>query len=476
MKFTWKIFVSTLFIVLFSLSVGGTMIISVSFNNSLENEIMGLRKENRMMGMGIVSLMNYYNQSPYQEERIAIKDVLEALGDSWSSDGKEYQILSNDNEILGGNISGEAIQFKHDLSEDKYTYTILKEGDQYFIQAANQLNLREGFITIVSRYNISQIFLTRKEQTDTFSKVMFAIGGFSAVLNAGLAVWLTRSVYHLAKVSQALSEGDMKIRVKIVSKDEIGLLSRHFNEMANSLEEKINQLEDAARRQEDFVGSFTHEIKTPLTSMIGYADLLRSHNLDESTRFEAANYIFHEGKRLESLSLKLLEYLVEGKKELLIKKISLFQLVDNTLTSIRPSLEEKNIEIKNEVLEHTILGDQELIKIVILNVIDNARKAVEHGGIIRITSKKSNNYVVLSVIDNGRGIPKKDLGRITDAFYMVDKSRARDEGGAGIGLAICARIMNLHHGEIQFESEIDKGTKVHLIFHQRAQLSKEEGE
>lgn len=463
MKFTWKIFLSTLFIVLVSLSVGGTLMISLSFRSALDNEISRMRNDNRMMGLEIAALIKNNKESLYQDQGSAISEVLEVLGESWSSEGKEYQIQAEQEHILGGNVK-EPIRFNQSLSENHYTYMITKIQQRHLIQAATVIKISGERIIIISRNDISQLFQNRREQIDTFCQVMFAIGGFSALVNALLAVWLTRSVFLLTKASKSLSEGDMKARVKTLSKDEIGMLSGYFNQMADSLEEKIIQLEDAARRQEDFVGSFTHELKTPLTSIIGYADLLRSRKLDETTRFEAANYIFHEGKRLEKLSIHLLEFLVEGKNQLDFQLISLSQLIEEVIESIRPELEKKKIVLINTIALGEIKASKELIKIVILNLLDNARKAVEEGGTIKISSGITPGGILLSVKDNGRGIPKQDLNRITEAFYMVDKSRSREEGGAGLGLAICARIMQLHEAQIRFESKIEEGTSVYLLF------------
>lgn len=463
MKLSWKIFISTLLIVLFSLSAGGALIITLSFQNNLDNELVRMRKENRMMGMETASLMQSKASSPDDDENALLKEVLQVLGDSWSSSGKEFQILSTDNQVVGGNIP-EALTFERSLSDKKYTYVIKKVKGKYYAQGATVVNTFHGHIKIISNLDITHVFQNRRDQIDTFCKVMFGIGGFSAILNAALAVWLTRPIFLLTRASKSLSRGDMKARVKTHSEDEIGLLSVHFNEMADALEEKINELEDAARRQEDFVGSFTHELKTPLTSIIGYADLLRSRDMDENTRFEASNYIYHEGKRLESLSLRLLEFLVEGNQEPEFRTLPLTILMEEVLNSIHPELLKKNIKLINNVSEHKILANQDLIKIVIFNILDNARKAVSGEGTIELSSGIIQGKVYVMVKDNGRGIPQKDLGKITEAFYMVDKSRSRNEGGAGLGLSICARIMQLHKGEILFESEVDKGTTVTLLF------------
>ncbi|MFT4143447.1 MAG: HAMP domain-containing sensor histidine kinase, partial [Mobilitalea sp.] len=246
--------------------------------------------------------------------------------------------------------------------------------------------------------------------------------------------------------------------------DELGTLGNNFNDMADTMEEKIYDLKEAARRQEDFVGSFIHEIKTPLTSIIGYADLLRSKKLDEETLFEAASYIFTEGKRLEALSLKLLELLVEGKQEPNYRMIALSIMVDEVLEVIQPVLREKAINLTLDVPRIIVKADIELMKTVILNLIDNARKAVGNKGSIAVTALQQEDTVILIIKDNGIGIPKEDIDKITEPFYMVDKSRSRSEGGAGLGLAICTQIMKFHKGKLTFESEPGQGTSAILTW------------
>ena len=133
------------------------------------------------------------------------------------------------------------------------------------------------------------------------------VGGRGGGLREG---WVLRHGGRMARASRRIAGGNLEVRAKVETVDEIGQLAEDFNHMADNLEKQFKELEDAARRQEDFIGSFAHELKTPLTSMIGYADMLRTREMDEEERFTAANYIFREGKRLEALSFKLLDLMV----------------------------------------------------------------------------------------------------------------------------------------------------------------------
>ena len=184
--------------------------------------------------------------------------------------------------------------------------------------------------------------------------------------------------------------------------------------------------------------------------------------MDEETRFEAANYIFLEGKRLENLSLKMLELLVERKKEPDYKNCSITQLVEEVLMTMKLRMDEKKIKLKVDMESISSFVDKDLMKTVIINLLDNAIKAVEAKGVISIILISCNKDIVMSVIDNGCGIPKEDVSRVTEPFYMADKSRSRNNGGVGLGLAICNQIMELHNGRIEIESEVGKGTRVSI--------------
>lgn len=486
MKFSWKIFISTFFVVLLSLSIGGTMIISAAFTNGLASEISRTQKEVRTMVMEIAALLQNYQRPAHVPDEAALKEVLDILRENWGKEGKQFQVLGPDGEILAGegilqirlkeeeqdrNKDLLSENGRDDISEQRqFTYMIWNEGESYYIQAQTILQLEGRPLRLLSQAEVTRVFRERAEQRAAFSRIMLLVGGFSAVLNAGLAIWLTRPVRNLTQMAQRLSRGDLRARVELpVSKkgakeDEIGQLGRHFNQMADSLGRQMEELKEGARRQEDFVGSFTHEIKTPLTAIIGYADLLRAHELNEEEHFEAANYIYQEGKRLENLSMKLLELLIERRQKLVKYPVTLSALVEAALETARPALERRRINVIREVSADIIQADADLMKTVLLNLLDNAQKAVELGGTIRIRSEKTDGITELTLWDNGRGIPPQELERITEAFYMVNKSRARKEGGAGLGLSICARIMELHRGGIRFESGEGKGTKVILSF------------
>lgn len=176
----------------------------------------------------------------------------------------------------------------------------------------------------------------------------------------------------------------------------------------------------------------------------------------------AANYIFEEGKRMEALSLKLLDIIVLKKQEFNKRRIHAADLLESVQGVVQPLLEEKQLDLVLSVQDGIITVEPDLIKTVCINVIDNAIKAMDNEGQILLSGENTADGYCIRIQDSGRGIPKEDLSKITEAFYMVDKSRSRARGGAGLGLALCSDIINLHQGELRFESELGVGTTVSI--------------
>jgi signal transduction histidine kinase len=261
-----------------------------------------------------------------------------------------------------------------------------------------------------------------------------------------------------------IRSGDYTERVEYKEKDEVGILAADFNGMAEQLEEKIKLLKETAKKQEELAGSLAHEIRTPLTAMIGYADLIKRSKLEEQDFLYAVDYIISEGKRLEALSNKMMQLLIEKNATPNYTVSTVQNLLEDALEAMKPVFDKKKIAVKKSSINFPIRADMELMKNVLLNVLDNGGKAAGVNGEITIESGCKSGNVWISITDNGMGMPKEEISKIQEAFYRVDKSRSRADGGAGLGLAICSNIMNIHKGEILFESEVGKGTTVTLVW------------
>lgn len=224
--------------------------------------------------------------------------------------------------------------------------------------------------------------------------------------------------------------------------------------------EKLQALND---RQSRFVADLTHELKTPLTSMIGYADLLRSAPLDESRRRAAADAIYHESTRLESLSQQLLA--LQG---LQTDSVTLGSVpVAAVFADVTRSLPDAALDC-DAPAGAAVRADRVLLADLLRNLVLNALHAEPKDGTVHLTCAEAGGQWRLTVRDNGCGIPAGALPHLTEPFYRVDKARARANGGSGVGLALCAEIAAAFGTKLEFESTPGEGTAVAICLQKEA--------
>ena len=462
MKFAWKVTVTALCILVLSVGVGSYLLISLSFQSALTREIDVAQEELQMLLISYEAVCNARGvtlENVDQRSRTLQRTLEENayLADhqfrvSTQSGVQVYSTLSSgsDQELLS---SIDSRSTGYIIRQDPQTAQVL-------VHCAGPVSLPDGILYMETVRDISSLFTDREIHYQVYRWLLLLVVGVGGAAMFALSHLLTMPIRSLGRVTTQLAQGDYTPRARVSSGDEIGELAADFNRMADAIEKNVQELEDAARRQEDFTASFVHELKTPLTSIIGYADMLRSGNLDESRRFKAANYIFSEGKRLENLSLALMSLLVVGRSEADAKPVSMARLCAEAGRISHPAMRKKGLKLEVQAEEGTLLGAAALLQTLALNLLDNARKASEPGGVIRLEGKALAGGYRLTVSDQGRGIPAEELSKITEAFYMVDKSRSRAEGGAGLGLALCKQIAALHGGGLRFESEVLRGTTV----------------
>ena len=208
------------------------------------------------------------------------------------------------------------------------------------------------------------------------------------------------------------------------------------------------------------MANFAHELKTPLTSIIGYADRIYHKEMSREEQKKAAWYIWNEGMRLESLSLKLMDMTVLNHKDFVLQEMNAQVLFRELTNDVEYLMTEKGVAFRCSVEEAYIDVEYDLFKTLFLNLIDNAIKAGATN--IQVRGVKCDKDYEIQVRDDGSGIPAQEIKRITEAFYMVDKSRSRKQHGAGIGLALAEKIAQIHGGTLEFESDGASWTKVSM--------------
>lgn len=273
----------------------------------------------------------------------------------------------------------------------------------------------------------------------------------SLIVTAILTSSLFQPLEDIASVARQITRADdLSRRVPHSSRtDEIGDLARAFNQT-------LERLERLFRSQQRFLADVSHELRTPLTSVRGNLDLMkRMGEYDE----ESMIVIQDEMERMSRLlgDLLLLARADTGGLPLRFEPVEL----DNTLFEVyrQVSRIEKPVSVElSEVDQATVLGDEDRLKQVLLNLVDNGIKYTPPGGTVKLRLSKNDRQAFLSVCDTGVGIPAEDLPHIFDRFYRVDKARSREQGGSGLGLAIVKWVVQAHGGRIQVESTVDVGT------------------
>lgn len=463
MRFAAKVFFATIIVITTAMSIGGYLLIVNGFDMTLEREVITALNENQLLRFSLQSSIIVHMNSDEEIDDVVLKSLMEELQKSSRSSDNFIKLFNSDYKGIYSNadLIYDDLKLMQALKLGERKYQITRIEDITVIMVSAAMDAGDNNIVYLSTArNITPVFIQRDNQFKTFIIIDLAIVGISALIMLFISFALTKPLRALAYTTRRIAGGEYSRRSKIKTKDEFGDFAEDFNNMAKAMEDKITELENVALRRQEFVANFAHELKTPLTSIIGYADMLRSKKLPEDVQFKASGYIFSEGKRLESLSLKLLELIVIGKQKFDFKRTNMMLLLDDIEGILMPMMQTSEMDFHCSYESGIVLIEPDLLKTMIMNLVDNARKASEKGSSILLTGEALDDRYLIKIRDFGRGIPKEELSKITDAFYMVDKSRARAQHGAGLGLALCSTIADLHGARLKFDSTVGEGTTV----------------
>lgn len=303
------------------------------------------------------------------------------------------------------------------------------------------------------------------ELTRDFS-FMWLIGGVAFIvvsLSIGYIMIdrVTRPLVDMKLAAKRVSEGDYSTRVNIHSNDEVGQLAAAFNQMSASI-----QQEDERKRE--FLADVSHELRTPISYIKGYSEGLASGYIKSQVEQEKyLKLIDREAGRMGKLVTDLLDLSKIDAGQLPLEKhpFPLAQLIEDFVQKYSQVLTDKQITLSIHLNPDIIIdADEGKIEQILQNIMDNAVRYTEIGGKIKIKLGKHPYGASVEISDTGIGIPAEDLLKITERFYRVNKARSRSNGGTGLGLAITEKLVSLHSGKIEIESELGKGTTVRLLF------------
>jgi two-component system sensor histidine kinase VanS len=295
---------------------------------------------------------------------------------------------------------------------------------------------------------------------------------FGILLVCGLIVFLTSFfimisdfisyVNEISKGIQEISEGNLGIVLEVKGNDEFSHLAENINKMTQEVIVIMDRERETERSKNELITSVAHDLRTPLTSITGYLELLRSnHTLEDETKDKYIDIVYNKSKRLENLIYNLFDFtkLNHGKINLKTGTINIVKLLEQLLDEFYPSFQSNNLEYEFETTKKDILieADGDLIARLFDNLINNAVKYGADGKLIRVCISETAGMVKADVINYGKVIPNQELNNIFKKFYRVEQSRSEDTGGTGLGLAIAKNVVDMHNGTIEVTSTL-KGT------------------
>ena len=388
-----------------------------------------------------------------EEAAIARALTLEtAEGNVGRSTASTLQTRYGSNELTiyllqnGETVTGEALPTAQKLPEllNTETRATLLDGESERLLIAHALG---GEITLLTALDVSPVYALRRE----LLRGAAALGLIGLALAGALAIWisgvLTRPLSQLADAAAKLADGDYAAPLPAAKNDEMNALIRAFSRMSAAIDERETALRTQAEERQALIDALAHEMRTPLTAILGGARLLRQSRLSGSQQSELLDTMAREASRLSTMDERLLLL------TRLDHEAPAFASFDSRAMAREALSVFDGVRLEGDGA--VFVGERELTILLLRNLVVNAQRA---GGkeAVRVTLHPDG----FDVTDYGCGMTKEQIARAFEPFYKADKARTRRAGGAGLGLPLCRKIARLHHGELHMESEIGRGTRV----------------
>ncbi len=288
----------------------------------------------------------------------------------------------------------------------------------------------------------------------------------------------TRQLHDIVYGIKEIASGNLKHRIPINSVNEFGTISLRLNKMAYQLEQILEENEKNEKNKNAMVTSLAHDLRTPLTSINGYLDLITNNqSISEETKEHYLEVVYNKSKNLEALIDDLFDYTRVSLGEISIHKttINMVQFINQLVDEFYPSFREYDLEYSIKIEESPIYieGDGELLARAISNLIANAIKYGKDGKMVNVFLTKVYDKVILQIFNYGKLIPEESLPHLFERFYRVEGSRSSETGGTGLGLSIAKEIIELHSGSISVRSDY-KGTVFEVILMEKGGEENEE--
>ena len=336
--------------------------------------------------------------------------------------------------------SGAVVRFSETLSEQTFYYAVKLDSGNILRVAKTTDSV---FHTMLSSFTLMGVLLL-------------------AILTVGFFLMERQT----KKLIEPINQLDLEHPLEHVEYEELRPLLKRVDQQNKQIAQQVQELRQAETVRREFSANVSHELKTPLMSISGYAELMKNEMVRPQDVPEFAGRIYDEASRLTSLVQDIIEIskLDEKSGEMPFETVDLYEVVQDISQNLTLPAKKRKVTVLTEGKSAEIYGVRHILYEMLYNLVDNAIKYNREGGYVRVRLEKEGEHVIFSVEDNGIGIPREEQERIFERFYRVDKSHSRKTGGRGLGLAIVKHGAVLHHAEILLNSEPEKGTKIQIRF------------
>ena len=374
-------------------------------------------------------------------------------------------VLKADGETLCSSLSIDPGEYLTPVSPSLPEHCVIQADGRRLLIAGSTVHLYRQQNSPECLVYLVQDITSVYDQIHSLIRQFAVIGAVFIGLGVSLiALLVRRSLLPLQKLQTAASHiaaGHYTERAAVSSADEVGALAKDFNTMAASVEQRIGDLTETAERQRLFISSVTHEFKTPLTALLLNIDSLQNTCMREDEQAETLDRISQQSRWLEQLVQKLLKLITLNQLPTL-KPVSVPPLLDRVRDNTEAALSARGITLETCCMVDRLNLDADLMQSVLVNLVDNAAKASSAGQTVMLSASPEG----FTVQDRGCGIPQDEINRITEPFYMVDRSRSKKAGGMGLGLALVKEIVAAHGGTLEIKSEVGAGTTARVLLKQ----------
>lgn len=458
MKLWQKVYLFTMILFVVLLNVGMYVVFELTYQKDIGVEQKQAEAEyNMLTDLVVRSLNSLYNQGDVTDAKL--RRVMEKY-ENYYDDTLCLTLWKGENCVYPENADN--LRDWNDVSgrnEIIITGTDLKK-------ITVQGKIYEGEETLYLRYEKELTELN--EVWDKLQTNYLVISlSFSFVLAISLFIILRRTmkpITQLTKVVDDMAEGNWESKAPEAGKDEVATLGRHFNRMADKIQDNIQQIRQEADAKQEFVDNFAHELKSPLTSIYGFAEYVQKANIPEDEKIQCMSYIMDESKRLLQLSYTLLDMAKIRNEAIHIEEVKLCDVEEQIQKRMETLCAERGVTLVCNRSADTMFANEVLLFSLLCNLIQNAVYACKSGDIVTWGVEEEGANIRIYVEDNGCGMTKEQVKRVKEPFYRVDKARSREAGRTGLGLAICSQIVEYHNARMDIQSEPDKGTIITVLF------------